>query len=197
MPKINTIQLDATPSLDDKVLGTAVDDGAATRNFLIRDIVSLENGQPGWARYDDTVYTSSNKLSLSNGNEVVIPNNAGNVVRSPEAYDFYNSSTQKILGLAENDTYMFTFVFKASSPNTNQTHLEWRLVGDGDISRVGGSIGYFKGNNVEQNEHVVCQYYTDADFVANGVEARITSIGNSSSMWDIIFFIQRVQKGQS
>ena len=40
MPKINTIQLDPSPQLTDKLLGTAVDDGA-TRNFLISDILSL------------------------------------------------------------------------------------------------------------------------------------------------------------
>ena len=40
MPRINTIQLDPSPQLTDKLLGTAVDDGA-TRNFLISDILSL------------------------------------------------------------------------------------------------------------------------------------------------------------
>ena len=29
----------------------------------------------GWARYDDTIYTSSNKLALSDGVEVTLPNN--------------------------------------------------------------------------------------------------------------------------
>ena len=41
MPKINTIQLDPSPQLTDKLLGTAANDGAATRNFLISDILSL------------------------------------------------------------------------------------------------------------------------------------------------------------
>ena len=43
MPRINTIPLDPSPQLTDKLLGTAADDGAATRNFLISDILGLQS----------------------------------------------------------------------------------------------------------------------------------------------------------
>lgn len=36
----------------------------------------------GWARYDDSTYTSSNKLALVQDTEVVLPNDAGTVYRS-------------------------------------------------------------------------------------------------------------------
>jgi hypothetical protein len=40
---------------------------------------------------------------------------------------------------------------------------------------------------------MVMQYYTDADFVADGVEFKITSVGGTSKVWDIIYFIQKTQ----
>ena len=149
--------------------------------------------QLGWARYDDTVYTSSNKLSLLDGVEAVVPNNAGNVVKSHSSIDFYNSATQKILGINENDVYVFTLAFKAQAANANQTYLEYNLEGSGQISRVSGTMTFPKGNNVEHQESMVMQYYTDSTFVQDGVQLKITSVGNGSSVWDIIYFIQRTQ----
>ena len=147
----------------------------------------------GWARYDDTIYTSSNKLVLADGIETVAPNNAGNIVRSPQNLDFYNSATQKILGLNNNDVYILTFAFNVQAPNANQTHLDWRLVGSGDISRVAGVIPFHKGNNVPQAEQIVAQYYTDAAFVANGAQLKFTADGGTVDVWDMIYFIQRTQ----
>ena len=147
----------------------------------------------GWARYDDTIYTSSNKLVLADGVEVVAPNNAGNIVRSPQNLDFYDSATQKILGLNNNDVYILTFAFNVEAPNANQTHLDWRLVGSGDISRIAGVIPFQNGNSVPQAEQIVAQYYTDAGFVANGAQLKFTADGGTVDVWDMIYFIQRTQ----
>lgn len=149
--------------------------------------------QLGWARYDDTTYTSSNKLSLSDGVEVKLPNNGGTIYRSHSSIDFYNPTSQKLLGLNENDVYVTTIVFNVSSPNANQTHIDLRMVGSGDIERVHKTMAFFKGNDTAQNFHEVFQYYTDSTFVSDGVDVKISSIGGSASVWDIIFFIQRTQ----
>jgi len=147
----------------------------------------------GWARYDDTEYTSLSKLTLVEDTEVVLSNNGGNVVRSHSSIDFYNSSTQKILGINENDVYIFTVAFKASAANANQTFLEYNLEGSGQISRVAGTIAYPKGNDAEHVENIMMQYYTDATFVADGVQLKVNSVGGDSLIWDVIYFIQRTQ----
>lgn len=147
----------------------------------------------GWARYDDTQYTSLSKLTLVEDTEVVLSNNGGNVVRSHSSIDFYNSSTQKILGINENDVYVFTVAFKASAANANQTFLEYNLEGSGQISRVAGTIAYPKGNDAEHVENIMMQYYTDAIFVADGVQLKVNSVGGDSLIWDVIYFIQRTQ----
>ena len=147
----------------------------------------------GWARYDDTQYTSLSKLTLVQDTEVVLSNNGGNVIRSHSSIDFYNSSTQKILGINENDVYIFTVAFKASAANANQTFLEYNLEGSGQISRVAGTIAYPKGNDEEHVENIMMQYYTDATFVSDGVQLKVNSVGGDSLIWDVIYFIQRTQ----
>lgn len=147
----------------------------------------------GWARIDDTVYTSSNKLTLNANTEVVVPNNAGNVVKSHPSINFYDSSTQKILGINENDVYILTWAFKASAANANQTFLEYMLEGSGQIARVAGTVGFPKGNNQEHAESIVMQYYTDSTFVSDGVQLKVNSVGNGTQLWDTIYFIQRTQ----
>ena len=149
----------------------------------------------GWARYDDTEYVGSeDTLDLADGVEVVMPNNAGNVVKS-DSNDFYDGVTKKILGLNANDTYITTVVFKMRCPNANQTHLDLRFVGDGEIERINKVIPFYKGNDTIQNEHEIFQYYTDTNFVQNGVEIRIKAHGGTAEIWDVIYFIQRTQNG--
>ena len=162
--------------------------------YTIEDFSSFfSTPYQGWSRYDDTVYTVNNKLTILDGNETTVPNNGGNVVTSPQNYIFYDSSTQKILGLNENDVYIMTVAFKTSAANANQTHLDWGLVGDADISRVSGVITFPKGNNLTQVESFIVQYYTDADFVANGVQMKFLPVGGDVKIWDVIYFIQRTQ----
>ena len=150
----------------------------------------------GWARYDDTFYTGagdSTKLLLSDGVEVTLPNNAGSVVRSHSSIDFYDSSNGKFVGLNENDVYAVTVVFKKSAANANQTHLEFRLTGADDYDRINMALGFYKGNDATQNQHIMFQYYLDANALANGLTPKITANGGSAKVWDIIFFVSRTQ----
>jgi len=147
----------------------------------------------GWCRYDDNNYTSSNKLSLTDLNEVTLTNNANTSYRSHSSIDFYNSTTSKLVGENVNDVYMFTLVFKKSAANTNQTHLEFRLTGADGYDRLNKVLAFYKGNDTEQNCHEVFQYYIDANALANGLTPKIQSHGGTAKIWDIIFFIQRTQ----
>lgn len=146
----------------------------------------------GWARIDDTVYTSSNKLTISNGVQYTLPNNAGNVVYSNNE-SYYDAVNQKFVSSQANDVYVLTVVFKAQTDNTQNCHLDLRMTGYGEVDRIAKPIGYWKGNNTEQNVHEVMQFYTDSDFVTNGAQLKITSDGRDSNIWDIIYFIQKTQ----
>lgn len=149
----------------------------------------------GWERYDDSTYTSSNKLSLALDTEVVLPNDSGNIIKSHSAVDYYNSSTQKVLADFENDTYLMTVVFKYSAPNANQTYLEMHFQGGNGTpyDRIRDTITFPKGNDVVHDHHAMFQYYADSSFATNGSQWKITAIGGTAQIWDIIFFIQKVQ----
>lgn len=149
----------------------------------------------GWTRYDDTTYVEANKLSLSDGVQVTLPNNAGNIVRSYLGIDYYDNSTQKVLGDTMNDVYVMTIVFKASASNANQTFLRLQLEGGNGTpyERVGVDLNFTKGNDVMHEYHEVFQYYIDSAFINSGATWKITSTGGSASVWDIIYFIQKTQ----
>ena len=149
----------------------------------------------GWARYDDTIYTSSNKLALSDGVEVVLPNNAGAVYKSHPSINFYNGTTKKVLAINENDVYQITVVFRYSAANANQTYLSMHFQGGNGTpyDRIKSDITFAKGNDVTHDFHQMFQYYADASFVTNGTDWRVTANGGSALIWDIIYFIQRTQ----
>lgn len=150
----------------------------------------------GWARYDDTFYTGaddSTKLLLTDGVEVTLPNNAGSVVRSHSSINFYDSTTNKFIGENENDVYSVTVVFKKSSGNANQTHIDFIIRGADDYDRINMALGFYKGNDETQNQHIMFQYYLDSNALANGLTPKIQADGGSAKIWDIIFFVQRTQ----
>ena len=147
----------------------------------------------GWARYDDSTYTSSNKLSLSDGVTVSLPNDAASVYRSHTGVSYYNGT--KVLADNTNDVYVMTIVFKYSAPNANQTHIDLQFEGGNGTpyDRIRGEATFPKGNDAEHDYHQVFQYYADSDFVTNGSYWQITASGGSASVWDIIYFIQKTQ----
>jgi len=149
----------------------------------------------GWARYDDNQYTSLNKLSLLDGVEVTLPNNASNIVTSHSGVEYYDADTNKVLAEYENDLYVMTLVFKASAANANVTFLTLNLeAGNGTpYNRIKFDIPFPKGNDEEHDEHHMFQYYADSSFVSNGSSIKIMSDGGSAKIWDIIFFISKVQ----
>ena len=147
----------------------------------------------GWCRYDDTQYTSANKLSLLDGVQIDLPNNTGNSFRSYEGIDYYNGT--RILADNLNDVYILTVAFKCSSANANQTYLRLQLDAENGTpyERVGVDIAFPKGNDVEHEFHQVFQYYADQNFVDNGSLLKLQSTGGTAKVWDIIYFIQKSQ----
>jgi hypothetical protein len=147
----------------------------------------------GWTRYDDTQYTSLEKLSLVDGVEINLPNNAVNAYRSYSGIDYYNGT--RILADNLNDVYVLTVAFKCSAANANQTYLRIQLDAENGTpyERVGVDVSFPKGNDVEHEFHQVFQYYADQNFVDNGSLLKATSMGGTAKIWDIIYFIQKTQ----
>ncbi len=161
-------------------------------------IQDFSSGLLGWARYDDTLYTTSSAFTASYTNgEYTLPNNAGNKIETHlhSTISFYNESNQKIQVENNADVYMCTVTFKAKTPNANSCHLRLQMdsTGNTPYERVGKDLFFPKGNDVWHEFHEVFQYYSDADFVTNGNRWKIEAVGANVYISDVIFFIQRTQ----
>lgn len=162
------------------------------------------NGQPvvvgplGWARYDDTQYTTSSVFSLTvAAGEQTIPNNGGYRIETHlhSSVPFYNTGSNTIRVENEGDVYMCTVTFKAKSSNAASAYMRLQLdaTGETPYERVGKDLIFVKGNNVWHSFHEVFQYYADADFVTNGNRWHIQAFEATVDIADVIFFIQRTQ----
>ena len=148
----------------------------------------------GWVRYQDSQYTSGSPLSLSDEIPVTLTNNGNIKTKSDSTQEYYDTATQKLIPSTLNDVYIITIEFKSATPNTNQTHLDlWFENGGGLLENLNVSLGYYKGNATTQTFHNTFQYYVDQSFIDNGANIKIQSHGNSATVWDIQYFIQKTQ----
>jgi hypothetical protein len=146
----------------------------------------------GWARYDDTQYTSASPYSFTT-TAFTVPNNKGNVIDSHiySEIDYYASN--KLKAEFENDVYIVTIAFKASISNANG-HVDIYLEGGNGTpyDRVRDVITFPKGNDVEHTYAKTFQYYADEDVVTNGLSVKMLP-SHSGHIHDVIYFIQRTQ----
>jgi len=165
------------------------------KNYMTSSTPGLGGSGLGWARYDDTQYTTSSFLTVTDGTNVVIPNNAGSSVTTyiNSSVAFYNGTTKKVQTENEADVYTMIVTFKAKAPNANQTHIDISLSSTGatPYDRVSKSLTFAKGNNQWQNFYESFSFYADADFVTNGNQWKIYAIGGDVHVASCIYFIQR------
>ena len=158
----------------------------------------FSSGLLGWARYDDTQYTTSSVFSLTTDDgEQPLPNNGGNTIETHlySTISFYDSDSNKVQVENNADVYMCTIVFKAKTSNTNGTYMRLQLdsTAGTPYERVGKDLFFGKGNDEWHEFHEVFQYYADSDFATNGNRWNIQAFANTISIADVIFFIQRTQ----
>jgi hypothetical protein len=146
----------------------------------------------GWARYDDTQYTSASPYAFTTA-EFVVPNNKGNVIDNHIHSDIDYYKNNKLYAEFEADVYVLTIAFKAKIANANG-YVDLFLEGGNGTpyDRIRETITFPKGNDVEHSFAKTFQYYADEDVVTNGLEVKIEA-SHSGSIYDVIYFIQRTQ----
>lgn len=202
MPDLPISQLPPSSTLTGAELFADVQ-GGVTKYTTLSDIYGFVTSSApgmggsglGWARYDDTQYTTSSFLIITDGNNAVIPNNAGFSVTTHmnSSLNFYDSTSQKIQMQNVGDVYSVVVTFKAKAPNANQTHIDITLSSTGatPYERVSKSIGFIKGNDQWENIYEVFNFYADADFVASGNQFKVFAVGGTVDIASAIYFIQR------
>jgi hypothetical protein len=166
------------------------------KNYVTGSTPGLGGSGLGWARFDDTTYTTSSFFTVTDGAAaVVLPNNAGFSITTymNSSVSFYNGSTQKIQTQNDGDVYSMVVTFQAKAPNANQTHMDISLASTGatPYNRVSKSLVFAKGNNEWQNFYEVFNFYADTDFVTNGNQFKIDAVGGDINVAGAIYFIQR------
>ena len=146
----------------------------------------------GWARYDDTQYTSASPKTFTTA-AFLVPNNAGNVIDNHIHSDIAYYENGKVKAEHEGDVYVITIAFKAQLSNANG-YMDLFLEGGNGTpyDRIRETITFPKGNNVEHSFAKTFQYYADEDVVTNGLEVKIQA-SHSGNIHDVIYFIQRTQ----
>lgn len=196
MAKISTYPVvPAQPS--DIIVGTDASDSNNTKNFSVQSIIdNVPLPTPGWNRFDDSAYTSGSPFLVNDGTKVDLPNN-GNLFQDSVGPDvFYDTSSNKLVGINKNDTYILTIAFIASATNANNGYLDVTMSGPAGYNRIADTVTFPKGNGEIHPIHLVWQYYADADFVANGAKIEVGATGTDVQIYDIIYFIQRVYNAQ-
>lgn len=146
----------------------------------------------GWARYDDTQYTSVSPYSFTTAS-FLVPNNAGNVIDNHIHSDIAYYANGKVKAEHEGDVYAITIAFKAQVSNANG-YMDLFLEGGNGTpyDRIRETITFPKGANSEHSFAKTFQYYADEDVVTNGLEVKLQA-SHSGNIHDVIYFIQRTQ----
>lgn len=192
--RISDLTSVTTPASSDLL---AIVNGGETKKITYANLLPAGTGGSGmgWARYDDTTYTTSSFFIISGSTSQILPNNAGYTLDTYQnsTTNFYNSGTQKVQMENEGDVYSMVIVFQAKAPNANSTHMDISLSSTSatPYDRVSKSILFAKGNDIWENVYESFHFYADADFVANGNQWTLTADGGDVHIANIIYFIQR------
>jgi len=150
--------------------------------------VNNETLQIGWARYDDTEYTSGNPYLMTANTEFTLPNNGG-VTNDPYSLGMYSSPS---FDLQAGSTYALTIAFKASM-NTNNAHadLNFYCPSDADYSNIADVIVFPKGNGVEHVYSRSFNFYANENVANDGLQIKFNA-SHSGAIYDVIYFIEKL-----
>ena len=202
MPNLPISQLPTSSTLTGTEIFADVQGGitkqttlTSIKNYITSSSPGLGGGF-GWARYDDTQYTTNSPFTVTgNTAAVVLPNDGGNSITTymNSSTPFYDKNTKKIQMVKAGEVYSMAVTFKARAANANQTHIDISLSSTGatPYDRVSKSLTFAKGNNVWENFYEVFNFYADDDFVTNGNQWKIYADGDNIEVAGVIYFIQK------
>lgn len=162
-------------------------------NFI--DFASRRNDITGWASYNDTEYTSSNKLSLTAGQDNQLSNNAGSVVNNQLPLGVTSFwSNNKITPHRSGDAYVLRITFSSEIANS-AGYFDLKIDIGGSQGVILNKVDLFpKGGNTPHTFSTSNLIYTGDTFLANGGTIKINP-SHTMLIWDINILIARIHKG--
>lgn len=155
----------------------------------------------GWSVYNDDEYTFLNKLVITAGDTVTLPNNAAAKIQSqiPLGVDsFYNSFDTVVIGNNVGDVLDLTINFQTSNSNGNGYFTLIIDIGGGVsiIPITAKTFDYPKGAGIPHPYSTSNFIYSLSTFVANGAKVKIVSEVGDTSIWNISYFVTRIHRGK-
>ena len=150
-----------------------------------------------WAQYSDTQYNTGNRLTVTGGTTVTMPNNAGSVINSymPAGVAFYDGGTQKITPQSVGETYEIRINFSANSSTVNNYVLLDIDIGNGTpIIIAEDTIPLPRGSGVDHLFTTTIATYALTTFITNGATVKITP-DDTVDIWDVSYVIIRTAGG--
>lgn len=168
------------------------------KDIVVAGLDDVQN-QTGWEQINDTTYTIGSPLTILQGVTGKIL--TGTVTRINTQLpvgvtEFYNATTDKLLGVNNGDAFTLSLRFKAKMNVAN---------GLSDVGiNIGGSLNvisqetmvFAKGSGVEQRFDIDLSYFTGTTFIANGGDIEITPINGDIDIYDIVLVLIRTHKGK-
>ena len=159
----------------------------------------LYSGFTGWEQITDSTYTIGSPITILSGVTGKILTGTVTKIQTqlPTGVStFWDSTTDKLLGVNNGDAFTLSLRFKASMDVANG-------LADIDIN-IGGALGaisnetvlFHKGLSVEQRFDIDLSYFTGTTFIANGGNIEVTPLNGDIVIYDIVLVIIRIHKGQ-
>lgn len=159
----------------------------------------LYSGFTGWEQITDSTYTIGSPITILSGVTGKILTGTVTKIQTqlPTGVStFWDSTTDKLLGVNNGDAFTLSLRFKASMNVVSG-------LADIDIN-IGGALGaisnetvlFHKGLSVEQRFDIDFSYFTGTTFIANGGNIEITPLNGDIVIYDIVLVIIRIHKGQ-
>lgn len=160
-------------------------------------------GAFGWAQYSDGQYTSASPLVVGVGVTVPLTNNAATTIKSQlptGVTDFYDSVTNTITPDTLGDGYIIRINMKTySTSNTGYGEL-CIDIGDGvtPVEIIELPVNFPRGTGqVNVRPYTSTSFIFALDtFIANGGKVYYESVRGDTSIYDIVFLIERTSNGK-
>jgi hypothetical protein len=144
--------------------------------------------QIGWARYDDTEFTSEDPYLMTANTEFTLPNNGG-VTNDPYVLGMYTSPS---FDLQAGSTYAITISFKASMNNNNaHADLNFYCPTDADYENIADVIVFPKGNGVEHVYSRSFNFYANTNVARDGLQIKFNA-SHAGAIYGVIYFIEKL-----
>lgn len=169
---------------------------------LVADDIESINSTHGWVQYSDDQYTLASPLVVSQGTTVQLTNNGNSSIKTQiptGVIDLYDTTLNKIIPDTLGDGYILRINMKGYTSSNTGYGVIYVDIGDGTpIKIIELGVNFPRGTGVENVRPYTSTsfIYAQDTFLANGGKIYYESVRGETTIYDIVFILERVSKGK-